>query len=70
VPLDISDDSEDEYEEWVDDEIKRFQCVLREIDNLETEFEEVKKVGAVVKRAKNWVEAIWRGNERPNLDQR
>jgi len=69
VQLDANDDSEDEYEEWVDDQIKRFQYVLREIDELEAEFEEVKKAGLVVKRAKNWVDNVWRTTERLDLGE-
>lgn len=69
MQLDANDDSEDEYEEWVDDQIKRFQYVLREIDELEAEFEEVKKAGLVVKRAKNWVDSVWRTTERLDLGE-
>jgi hypothetical protein len=55
----IEEDSEDEYEQWVDNEIKRFQHVLREIGELETEMERAKEVGVAVKKTKKWVEELW-----------
>jgi hypothetical protein len=55
----VEDESEDEYEEWVDNEIKRFQCVLREIEVLEGELERARKVGVVAKKMGKWVEDVW-----------
>jgi hypothetical protein len=57
--LNIEEDSDDEYEQLVDNEIKRFQHVLREIGALEAEMEKAKEVGFVVKKTRKWIEDIW-----------
>jgi DNA repair ATPase RecN len=53
------DKPEEDYEQWVDEEIKRLQYVLRELDELEVEYEKTKEVGAAVKRIRKWVDGIW-----------
>jgi hypothetical protein len=55
----IEEDSDDEYEQWVDNEIKRFQHVLMEIGELERELMRAKEVGVAVKKTKKWIEEIW-----------
>ncbi|QDS75810.1 hypothetical protein FKW77_000299 [Venturia effusa] len=47
------------YEQWVDQEIKRFQCVLRDMEILEEELRGAKKAGILVSRMRRWVEGIW-----------
>lgn len=54
------DDSDDEYEQWVDDEIKRFQFVLREIEEVEEGLRRMKDVGSSVARTRKWIEGIWK----------
>lgn len=59
--LEGEDSDEDEYEHWVDEEIKRFQCVLGEIGEVEEELRGMREVGDFVWRGRRWVEGIWEG---------
>lgn len=65
----IEDDSDDEYEQWVDNEILRFQNLLQEIGDLEADMMRAKEVGVAVKQTRKWVAELW-GNGHEDFEVR